>query len=175
MKVLWISLSIKYTPMNIARIHLKISEHMWKSELYFSYPYGIFFRIREFQGKSEEASPPLRLCLCVANDIFGRRKKISKPGLNRVNTLLRVRVVEVSRKSIDTKPFPDISYQVRRTKEITFKQCETSSYCYKWRHVRSSFTTRISDEWATDAESASPVLQIFYGFFWHPGYKKEKK
>ena len=97
--------------MNIARIHLKISEHMSKSELYFSYPYGIFLRIREFQGKSEApptpSPPPLRLCLCVVNDISGRRKKISKPGLNKVNILLRVRVVEVSRNSIDNKPFPD--------------------------------------------------------------------
>ena len=44
--------------MNIARIHLKISEHMSKSELYFSYPYGIFLRIREFQGKSEALPQP---------------------------------------------------------------------------------------------------------------------
>ena len=51
--------------------------------------------------------PPLRLCLCVVNDISGRKKKISKPGLNKVNTLLRVRVVEVSRNSIDNKPLPD--------------------------------------------------------------------
>ena len=55
--------------------------------------------------ESRKAFP--RLCLYVANDISARRTKISKPGLSRVNTLLRVRVVEVSRKGIDTKPFPD--------------------------------------------------------------------
>lgn len=27
-------------------------------------------------------------------------------------------------------------------------------------------------EWATDAESPSPVL-IFHCFFWHPGHKKK--
>ena len=95
--------------MNIARI----SEHMSKSELYiFPIPMAYFSEFGSFKESRKPPQPPppppLRLCLCVVNDISGRRKKISKPGLNKVNTLLRVSVVvEVSRDSIDNKPFPD--------------------------------------------------------------------
>ena len=56
LKLLWISLSAKYTSvwchcMSIIRIHLKISEQLSKSEI--SYPERILIGIRDFREKSE--------------------------------------------------------------------------------------------------------------------------
>ena len=60
LKLLWISLSAKYTSvwchcMSIIRIHLKISEQLSKSEI--SYPERILIGIRDFREKSEGPRP----------------------------------------------------------------------------------------------------------------------